>query len=116
VGRLLQAMNPESGNVSYSYDGLSNVLTRTDNRGIQTAFNYDALSRILSKSYSDGTPAVAYSYDPAVANGKGQLGSVANGYSTTNYTGFDALGNVLASNQMTARAIRLVTPTIWRAR
>ena len=45
---------------------------------------------------------MTYSYDPAVANGKGELGSVGNGYSTTNYTGFDGLGNVLASNQVTA--------------
>jgi hypothetical protein len=30
------------------------------------------------------------------------LGSVSNGFSTTNYTGFEALGNVVASNQMTA--------------
>ncbi|HEY1528924.1 MAG TPA: hypothetical protein VGH51_22095 [Candidatus Angelobacter sp.] len=101
--RLTAAMNPESGSVSYKYDNAGNVLTRTDHRGIVTSYGYDALNRVTQTSYSDGTPAVSYGYDAAnVANSRGRLTSVANANSVTNYTNFDALGNVLASNQVTA--------------
>ena len=40
-------------------------------------------------------------YDPAVPNGMGQLGSVANAYSVTNFTNFDAAGRILGSSQVT---------------
>jgi YD repeat-containing protein len=33
--RLLSAANPESGTVNYTYDGVGNVLTKTDARGIK---------------------------------------------------------------------------------
>jgi RHS repeat-associated protein len=102
LGRLTQAVNPESGTVNYTYDGNGNLLTRTDNRAIKTTNTYDALNRVLSKSYSDGTPAVTYNYDASgVSNSIGQLTSVANASSVTNYMGFDALGRVTASNQQT---------------
>ena len=46
---------------------------------------------------------MTYTYDAAnVTNAKGRLMSVSNGTSTTNYTNFDAVGNVLASNQIIA--------------
>jgi hypothetical protein len=70
--------------------------------GTNCASGYDALNRLVHKSYSDSTPAVTYSYDPNVANGIGRLGLVQNAYSTTNYTAFDAMGRVAASNQATA--------------
>lgn len=108
--RLSSATNPESGTVSYKYDSDGNLLTKTDARNVITCFGllsgtscatgYDALSRLTQKSYSDGTPAVTYSYDPNVQFGKGRLGSISNSNATTNYTSFDAFGNVLASNQL----------------
>ncbi|HEY7304654.1 MAG TPA: hypothetical protein VH601_11090, partial [Bryobacteraceae bacterium] len=99
--RLATAGNPESGTVSYTYDNVGNVLTKRDDRGITTSNSYDALNRVIQTSYSDGTPAVTYTYD-AAPNGRGQLASIGNGNSTTNYTSFDVMGNVLGSNQVTA--------------
>ena len=43
---------------SYTYDANSNVLTKTDARGVTTTFAYDELNRVTSKTYSDGTPSV----------------------------------------------------------
>jgi len=44
---------------------------------------------------------VIYTWDPALANGIGRLGSVANGSGVMNYTGYDAMGRVTQSNQQT---------------
>ncbi len=76
------------------------MLTKTDNRGILTTYKYDCLNRLYSKTYSDGTPAVTYTYDPTGSYGVGHLGSVSNANSTTNYLTFDQLGRVTSSNQM----------------
>ena len=100
------AQNPESDTATYSYDNAGNLLTRTDNRAIFTTNSYDALNRLTNTAYSDGTPPVSYAYGTPgnnVANSLGQLISVANGNSVTNYTGFDPMGNVTGSNQQTAR-------------
>ena len=113
LGRLKTATNPESGTISYTYDANGNLVTKTDARNVIACFGslsgtactpgYDPLNRILNKTHSDGTPAVTYIYDdPTVPNAKGHLTSVSNGTSTTNYTNFDAVGNVLASNQIIA--------------
>ena len=99
----MTATNPENGTITYSYDNVGNLLTRTDNRGIVTTYSYDALNRVTGQTYSDGTPAVSYSYDASgVPNSKGHLTSVGNASSTTNYTNFDVVGNILASSQVTA--------------
>ena len=68
--RLTSSQNPETGTtpVLYSYDANGNVVTKTDARG--TVINYspasnpiDQLNRVTSKTYSDGTPTVIYTYD-----------------------------------------------------
>src|SRR5690242_15821587 len=87
---------------TYGYDNAGNVISRTDNRGITTTNWYDALNRLVQTAYSDGTPTATFGYHAGnVANSLGHLTSVANGNSTTNYTSFDSMGNVLASNQIT---------------
>jgi RHS repeat-associated protein len=63
LSRLLTAMNPETGTISYSYDPNGNVMNKTDARGIATSYSYDALNRLTQKSYSDGTSTVLYGYD-----------------------------------------------------
>jgi len=110
--RLVSATNPESGTVLYSYDNAGNLVTRTDAAGKITCFGtltgsncasgYDALNRPTRKSYSGGVPAVTYNYDYGNAPGSnslGQLTMVQNDYSTTFYTSFDAMGNVVGSSQ-----------------
>ena len=109
--RLQTATNPESGTTSYTYDANGNLLTKTDALNRVTCFGsysgscdnkgYDALNRPVLKTYSDGTPRVNYLYDTA-PGGVGRLSSVtANGVSTTNYVGYDSLGRITGSNQIT---------------
>jgi RHS repeat-associated protein len=104
--RLTSATNPESGTVNYtSYDGNGNLLSKTDARGITTYYVYDALNRLTNKTYQNdpsSTPAVSYTYDAtSVSNSKGRLTQVGSTVSTTNYTGYDAMGRVTASSQTT---------------
>jgi RHS repeat-associated protein len=99
----LTATNPESGQISYTYDANGNVLTRTDARGVVTnyspsGYGIDALNRVQKKTYSDATLAVTYTYDTVKL---GRLSSVSNSVSTTNYTAYDGLGRVTAGNQNT---------------
>ncbi len=63
LSRLISETHPESGAASYIYDFNSNLIDKTDSRAIHTSYTYDSLDRALSKSYTDSTPAVNYSYD-----------------------------------------------------
>ena len=92
---------------------------RQDNAGQQTCYSYDALNRVTAKIYYQGaantncgtiaagsylasTAPVFYSYDQGAINGVGQLTqSAREGGSVTAYTAFDALGDVLRSQQTT---------------
>ena len=65
LGRLVSETHPETGTMTYSYDNNSNLLTKVDGRGIQTAFIYDNLNRVTRKSYSDATPMIDFFYDEA---------------------------------------------------
>jgi RHS repeat-associated protein len=73
--QLITATNPENGTICYgtksgstctdSYDGNGNLLNRIDNAGRSTTYTYDAVNRLHTKSYSDGTPGVTFTYDAA---------------------------------------------------
>jgi len=102
LSRLLWATNPESGTVSYVYDGNGNLTGKTDARGVSATMTYDGMNRVLSKTYSDGTPAVSYSYDHA-GDTKGTLYSVAAGSNST-VDIHDPVGRVTGSTQATAVA------------
>ncbi|HYP52627.1 MAG TPA: hypothetical protein VEQ42_03755, partial [Pyrinomonadaceae bacterium] len=112
LSRLASAANPESGAVSYLYDDSGNMTRKTDARSVQTNFTYDPLGRTTSKTYSDGTPPVAYFYDtqalpagaPAVGRGysRGRLVAVTyGGGSASSYNGYDDHGRVLTRVQQT---------------
>jgi RHS repeat-associated protein len=68
LSRLVSANNPESGTTNYVYDSNSacsgspfkgDLVSKTDARGIRTCYQYDALHRTTNKSYSDGTTPAA---------------------------------------------------------
>jgi len=72
--RLKQAINPESGTISYTYDANGNLLTKVDGRfttcygsmsGSQCdGLGYDSLNRVTHISFSDpNTPSVRFCYD-----------------------------------------------------
>jgi RHS repeat-associated protein len=100
LGRLLSAENPETGLITYTYDDNDNLKTKTDALGVVTTYTYDLINRITSKSYSDATPAVTFTYDSSMVEfGKGRLTAVSNSVATQAIDKYDARGRVLTSAQ-----------------
>jgi len=73
LSQLLAASNPESGTIQYTYDNDGNVATKvapltnqTGSATVTTTYSpYDGLHRLKGKTYSNGDPAVSYTYDQA---------------------------------------------------
>lgn len=106
LSRMTSATNPETGTIAYAYDANGNLLTKTDARLTMATYIYDGLNRVTQSSYGNGTavatPTVTYGYDSSSAsNSKGKLTSVSSDVSAYNYTGYDAVGRVTASQQVT---------------
>jgi RHS repeat-associated protein len=103
--RLMDATNPESGHVHYTYDENGNLKTKIDARSITTTYFYDALNRGTSRIYMNdpqSTPAVTYVYDASgVLYSKGRLTQVTSSVSTYDYLEYDQLGRVKQSKQTT---------------
>jgi RHS repeat-associated protein len=100
LSRLLSATNPESGTVTYTYHDSGELKRRTDARGVWSESTYDSLHRILTKSYSDGTPAVTYEYNLSGLSSSPNIGflkSINSGAASTVYSGYNALGQIMAS-------------------
>lgn len=119
--RVTSATNPESGTILYLYDDNSNLLVRTDARGVSTHITYDAVNRPVRRWYNGSSSSSAtlnndpalpagvgasfevnYSYDAAgVSKSKGRLTTVTSNASSYSYSGYDALGRVLGGTQAT---------------
>jgi RHS repeat-associated protein len=120
LSRLLFATAPESGRTCYGtldggnncltngYDSDSNLIYRTDARGVRTTYSYDALHRMTQKVYTDGTPTAHFRYD--IDPGWGITLTNIIGRLTNTYTdaptvgeifGYDAVGRLVLNNQCT---------------
>ena len=106
LGWLLKAINPESEPTNYTYHDSGDLNRKTYSRvatdDTWSELTYDALHRVITKSYSDSTPAVTYTYyqesnESPVPN-IGQLKSVSSSVSATTY-GYNTLGQVISSSQ-----------------
>jgi RHS repeat-associated protein len=111
LSRLKTAKNPEQVNSSgqmvettYGYDNASNLLSKSGpNSGSSVSFTYDGLNRVKTKTLSSGG-IWDYTYDTAtISNAKGRLVSVVLDGGTDGYyhDGYDAMGRVTASRQVT---------------
>ncbi|MBZ5695911.1 MAG: hypothetical protein LAN36_11200 [Acidobacteriia bacterium] len=104
--RLASSTNPEPGSVSYTYDADGNVLTKTDARSIITTYSYDALNRTTGVTYSNGDPAVAYTYDQSACLGQpvcyniGRRTSMTDAAGSENFS-YDKMGHELTEQRTT---------------
>ncbi len=85
LGRLVTETYPENGTTSFTYDDAGRVATKTDSRGLVTTTLYDEINRPTSVTFSDGTPAITYTYDLGIY-GIGRLFFLANSVATSMYT------------------------------
>ena len=114
LGWLTQAVNPESGTMSFTHDANGKLLTRTAADGAVASMSYDALGRMYRKTYSGargGSPETfcfdgeSYGATDCVAgtvlNGLGKVTEARNDVSSSKYLSFDAVGRVKQSEQKT---------------
>jgi RHS repeat-associated protein len=82
-GRVVQETRADGSSGSYIYETTSSRLKqRTDRKGVTTTLAYYLDNKLASKSFSDTTPAVSYTYDAVT----GQMLTVANGTDTLTWT------------------------------
>jgi RHS repeat-associated protein len=105
LSRLTKSVNPESGVTTWTYDPDSNVLAKTDARGITINYNpsdspIDVLHRVTKKTYSNGDAPVSYHYDEpnAYSYPIGHLTSMTDQTGTTIW-GYDNLGRTSTKDQ-----------------
>lgn len=109
MGRVTARTSPGVGNgyrvmKTYSYDAVGNLIEARDNRNVVTQYTYDVRDRETLRTYSDGTPQVATTYDAA-----GRVIRLVNSVSTIEFT-YDRAGDVIAERQAIAGG---VDATIW---
>jgi RHS repeat-associated protein len=104
LGRRISTAIPEAGptNLFYTTSGGSlcsgdpgNICRRTDGKGITTTYSYDTLGRLTSKTYSDTTPPMSFTYDQggAAAYALGFLTQMTDGSGSETYT-YDQAGRL----------------------
>ncbi|MCP3872015.1 MAG: hypothetical protein GY699_02525 [Desulfobacteraceae bacterium] len=83
-GRLLSRSSPDTGKTLYTYDAASNLIEKTDARGLTTTFEYDALNRLVAVLYPNTSQNIYYTYDEGT-HGKGMLTRMQDASGTTTY-------------------------------
>ena len=106
--RLTSSTNPETGTtpVTYTYDADSNVITKKDARTFTITYGYDVLNRMTGKTYSNGDPAVSYSYDQTGCLGLSACYNTGRRTAMTDAGGsetwaYDQMGRELAEQRIT---------------
>jgi RHS repeat-associated protein len=104
--RLTSSANPEAGTVTYTYDADSNVITKKDARTFTITYGYDVLNRMIGKTYSNGDPAVSYSYDQTGCLGLSACYNIGRRTAMTDAGGsetwaYDQMGRELAEQRIT---------------
>lgn len=83
LSRLITSRDPESGTIQYTYDTqvVGDLYAKTLQSGKYVGYSHDVLHRLTGKAYSDSTPTANYYYDQInvqgipIANGYGRLTS-----------------------------------------
>ncbi len=117
LSRLLTASNPESGTISYTYDGNGNLKQKTSpkpdqsNPATTTNINYcyDALNRVMSKAYNatacpPPTAQATYTYDQGT-NGIGHRTGMTDGPGSATWA-YDLMGRVKSETRVTSNVTK----------
>jgi RHS repeat-associated protein len=119
LSRLTNAINPESGTITYSYDNNGNLATKVaplpnaSTGTVTTTYNYDVLNRLTGKTYTGMTmPTLQYFYDGNTPTGcspmpptltdsykVGRRTSMCDGSGSTSWS-HDKMGRVLSQSQI----------------
>ncbi len=114
LGRKLNMNDPDMGYWVYTYDSNGNLKTQKDAKNQIITFIYDALNRVTSKTYSTTDPAVNYTYDISIPNGKGRLHSVSNTLATITFNAYDAMGRTTRTTKsIQGDPTQYVTETVY---
>jgi RHS repeat-associated protein len=62
-GMVKTKIEPDGSRTGYSYDTAGLLSTSTNGRGTKASYLYSPNDNLTSVSYTDGTPAITYSYD-----------------------------------------------------
>jgi RHS repeat-associated protein len=110
TSRLTSATNPESGTISYVFDGNGNVLSKTTPTAT-LSYCYDALNRLTSKAYTSQScpmtsPVATYLYDQTSYNGLTTTNGLGRRTGMTDPAGseawaYDSIGGVLFDQRTT---------------
>jgi len=119
LGRLSKAGNPETGDISYTYDDDGNATKVTLASGKERRMSYNERHQVTGKNYFQmpanlalaDTPPVTYCYDGQAYNGtscaaatsvnaNGRLTQVTSTAATNNYPEYDWLGRLTKSSQV----------------
>lgn len=131
LSRRTSINNPERGVETFEYDQNGNLTKRIDARNLRSTFEYDGINRQTKRTYdvvgggslpngAVATPTVDLFYDgkgipqsitvPASSAGPlGRLTAVKSSASESIYHGFDAMGRVIASAQVTSSQTYLMS-------
>jgi RHS repeat-associated protein len=118
LAQVTQAVNPESGTISYAYDPDGNLISKTapapnqaGSTTVSLSYCYDALNRMTGKAYIAqscplNSPVATYSYDQSSANGMTITNGIGRRTSMTDPAGseawsYDSMGRVLADQRTT---------------
>jgi len=117
LSRILSATNPESGTISYGYDGNGNLLQKKSPKPNQTNsattstnnFCYDALNRATSKAYNTSacppaSPIATYTYDQGT-NGIGLRTGMTDASGSATWM-YDLTGRVQSETRVTSNVTK----------
>ncbi|MGB9334589.1 MAG: hypothetical protein WCB14_06240, partial [Candidatus Acidiferrales bacterium] len=116
---LLTSINPETNPtipITYAYDEDGNVATKTDSRAIKTTYGYDQIHRESARSYSNGDPSLAFTYDQTNCLGLANCANIGHRTGMTDAAGseawsFDVVDRIRLDQRTTTSSPSNVTKT-----
>ena len=96
LGRRLTMKFPDASIEKYQFDKAGNMTGAVNRAGTKLRLDYDSRNRLLARTWSDGTPGAAFSYDAA-----GRVLSIVNTNSALSYA-YDDAGRLLSETQALA--------------